>query len=89
MEVSQAYPNPALVAVRFNLMGACPLAVTWEVYSTAYRRMYSETVLLNGVRTVVWDLKDFKGSRVANGAYHVRFTAKELGTQVRSVMVLR
>jgi len=75
--------------MRFNLVVPCPASVTWEVFSVSYRKIYSETVEVNGARIVAWNLKDLKGKNVANGAYHVRFMVEGDATAYYKVIVLR
>jgi len=75
--------------VAFDLQSPCPLVVTWEVFTTAYRKVYSEVVSLNGYDKAVWDLKDSKGRFVANGLYHVRFLVADKETARRKVLILK
>jgi len=89
--VSAPYPNPVISgqAVRFDLAAPCPLSVTWEVFSTSYRKIYSETVVVSGAQTVAWNLRDLRGKLIANGAYHVRFVVGGKETANYKVLVLR
>jgi hypothetical protein len=89
--VSLPYPNPAASGerVRFDLAAHSSSSVTWEVLTTSFRKIYSKTVVVSGVGSVTWDLKDMKGKPVANGVFHVRFMIDGKETAYHKVMVLR
>jgi hypothetical protein len=89
MTVSAAYPNPVFFAgdtVKFNLLTSCPENATWTVFTPAYRLVYSETVLVNGPKTVAWDMKDKKNASVAGGLYFIQ--VKSGKTELKTLKVL-
>jgi hypothetical protein len=78
MQVSNAYPNPVSYSqgvVMVKLLTACSTSAKMEVYTLAYRSVYSQSFMVNGPKTVGWGLTDNGGSHVATGLYHLRFTA--------------
>jgi len=89
--VSPAYPNPASSdqAFRFDYQAPCPVAVTWELFSHSFRRIRSETAVIEGLGTLTWDLKDRWGAEVANGTYHIRFRVGGSEIARQKLMVLR
>ena len=75
MNVSNAYPNPASLAygtVRVDLLTSCPVDTVWTVYTTSYTAIYSEALPVNGAKTVVWNMQDKTGKKVAPGAYYLK-----------------
>jgi hypothetical protein len=88
--VSQAYPNPVFGdwPVRVNLVSACPQEVKWRVFSVSYRKIAESSLTVNGSATVIWNLKDPGGKRVANGMYYMVFEVGGKTIQTRRVMVI-
>jgi hypothetical protein len=46
--------------------------VRWAVFTTALRKIRSESGTIAGSGTIGWDLKDGEGRAVAPGFYYVR-----------------
>jgi hypothetical protein len=89
MGVSAPYPNPVSAPpVRVDLDTVCPRTVSWKVVTTNYRVVAKGSVMVEGRRSVAWDLRDLKGKAVANGYYHWVFM-DDRATVIRKVMVLR
>jgi hypothetical protein len=89
-EVSNIYPNPVrlgVAAVHFDLHTACFQTVTWSVYTTANRKVFSQTMQMNGDRTASWDLKDKEGNLVAAGLYYLRVNTSVSGRSFLPVAV--
>jgi len=42
------------------------------VYTTSYTAIYSETLSVNGPKTILWQMKDNSGKKVAPGAYYLK-----------------
>jgi hypothetical protein len=91
VKISAAYPNPVQNgegSVKFDLLSSCPQKVTWRVFTSSYRKVYAETMEVNGPRTAVWDLKDEKGRLVASGLYVIRVQSDGNEPVYRKVLLL-
>jgi hypothetical protein len=74
--VSNPYPNPVAPqeGVRMDFLSSCPTTVEWTAYTMAYRKVYGETLVVDGPRTVVWNVCDAAGAHLSVGLYFVRVT---------------
>jgi hypothetical protein len=91
MDCSVAYPNPVFARgqrVMIDLLTSCPQQTHWAVYTSGYRKVYEESLLVDGPRTVVWDLRDDKGVPVAGGMYFIRVQSGNSETKVLKSLVL-
>jgi hypothetical protein len=89
MTVSNPYPNPVSYSqglVKVDLLTSCSTSATFEVVTLDYRLIYKQTITVNGPKTVGWGLTDSRGSRVATGLYHLRFTTN--GTTVDDPVIV-
>jgi hypothetical protein len=65
--------------------------VTLDVFTLAFRKIYSETTQADGPLTLQWDLRDVSGVQVANGLYYVRIhvAGTQETTKILKVLILR
>jgi hypothetical protein len=88
------YPNPVLGPGPLNIPIQAPgnATATWDVFTTAFRKVAwnSQALPANGLLT--WDLKDGKGGRVANGLYYIRLNiaaGQTSATKILKVIILQ
>jgi hypothetical protein len=92
VSISNPYPNPVQTGgvVKVDLQSVCPKTVRWAVYSSAYRKIGAWSVTVVGSRmTLVWNLTDSTGKKVAAGIYYMVFTPAGQKSKTLSVVVLR
>ena len=90
--ISQPYPNPSSGSpITFNVQTPDQSTVTLDVFTLAFRKIYSQTKQADGPLTFQWDLKDDKGSQVADGLYYVRVhvAGSKSATKILKVLILR
>jgi len=90
--ISQPYPNPSSGSpMTFNVETPDQSTVTLEVFTLAFRKIYSQSALVDGFYSFQWDLKDTKESQAADGLYYVRIHASgsKSSTKIFKVLVLR
>ena len=65
--------------------------MTWDVFTTAYRKVAGGAQGVRGEGTLQWDLTDDRGTRVAAGLYflRVRVTGRLSADKILKVLVLR
>ena len=86
--VSAPYPNPVSVGpVKVDLQSACAKRVSWSVYTPANRKILESAVNVSGKTTVMWNLTDAKGERVAAGLYYLVFAPEGQKRRVCKVFV--
>jgi hypothetical protein len=91
LECSVAYPNPVFARgqrVMIDLLTSCPQKATWAVYTSGYRKVYEESILVDGPRTVAWDMTDDKGIRVAGGIYFIQVQSGNSDPTILKLLVL-
>jgi hypothetical protein len=91
LDCSVPYPNPVYVVgqtVKIDLLTSCPQQCTWAVYTSGYRKVYEESVLVNGPRTVIWNTKDDKGKQVAGGIYFIQIQSGNSEPVIRKLLML-
>lgn len=71
-----------------DLKGACSRDIAWEVYTSAYRKVFASSTYVAGIGKIEWDLQDSHGRSVANGLYYLRVRAPQ-GDKMMRLMVLR
>jgi hypothetical protein len=92
---SAPYPNPVMARqelhLNLNAGTNCPKKVRLAVYTAAYRKIYAETVQINGPQIWVWDLIDNQGAPIARGVYYLHVEVEGDGTLLdwSPVVVLR
>jgi hypothetical protein len=90
VSISKPYPNPVSSgSVKVDLKSACPKNVKWAVYSSAYRKIGEWTLTVSRTKTVVWNLTDSNGKKVAAGNYYLVFSPTGQKSQTLAVVVLR
>jgi flagellar hook assembly protein FlgD len=90
--ISQPYPNPSSgLLMTFNIQTPDQSTVTLEVFTLAFRKIYSQTAQVDGFYSFQWDLKDMKEVQAADGLYYVRIHANgsKSSTKIFKVLVLR
>ena len=75
----------------FNVQTPDQSTVTLEVFTLAFRKIYSQTAQVDGFYSLQWGLKDMKGNQAADGLYYVRVQASgaKSSTKIFKVLVLR
>jgi hypothetical protein len=71
--VTYPYPNPVEngpVVVNIDVPG--PSSVQWSVFTLSFRKIIGGQVSINSTGSVVWDLRDKSGAKVADGLYYLR-----------------
>ena len=71
--IKYPYPNPVdngPVVVDLDVPG--PSTVEWSVFTLSFRKILGGEVSINSTGSVVWDLKDKSGAKVADGIYYLR-----------------
>jgi hypothetical protein len=89
MMVSAAYPNPVSAyneSVKIDLLSSCPMTAQLDIFTVAYRKIYGETVQVNGFRTVGWNLRDSNGSRASAGCYFIKVSSGSNSTTVKLIL---
>jgi hypothetical protein len=91
---SPPYPNPCdgKHPVCFNVQAKGNCTVTYDVYTTAFKKLFSYTTQVNGNTTLSWALKDKVGNSCSNGLYYLRVSVKgDQGTssQIIKILILR
>jgi O-glycosyl hydrolase len=90
--ISEPFPNPSSGSpITFNVQVPNQSTVTLEVFTLAFRKVFSETAQAYGPVTLQWNLKDTSGTLVSNGVYYVRInvTGHPSATKILKVLVLR
>src|SRR5665213_1257655 len=90
--ISAPFPNPSNgTPITFNIQVPSESTVTLDVFTLAFRKIYSETTQADGPLTLQWDLKDVSGVQVANGVYYVRIhvSGSQSATKIIKVLILR
>jgi len=90
--ISEPYPNPSSGSpVIFNVQVPGESTVTLDVFTLAFRKVYSETTRAYGPVTLQWNLRDVSGNLVSNGLYYVRIqvSGNESTMKILKVLVLR
>lgn len=91
--ISAPYPNPASGGtVSVNVGGEGLTAVKWDVFTAAYRKIFSGGQSFNSSTTLQWNLADGEGSPVASGIYYLRIQVDGINGKtvvVKKVLVLR
>jgi hypothetical protein len=78
--------NDPTCVVKVDLISTCATKARWAIVTVGYRLVRQGTALVSGKTTVEWDLKDEKGSPIANGLYW--FTIREEGGAIRRTPIL-
>jgi endoglucanase len=90
--ISPPFPNPSTGSpITFNIQVPGPSTVTLDVFTLAFRKIYSQTEQVNSSQTLQWDLRDVSGTQVSNGLYYVRIhvTGSQSSTKIIKVLILR
>ncbi len=90
--ISAPFPNPSNgTPITFNIQVPGESTVTLDVFTLAFRKIYSETTQADGPLTLQWDLRDVSGVQVANGVYFVRIhvSGSQSATKILKVLILR
>jgi len=90
--ISAPYPNPSnRTPITFNIQVPGESTVTLDVFTLAFRKIYSQTTQGDGPLTFEWDLRDITGVQVANGVYYVRIhvAGSQSDTKILKVLILR
>jgi hypothetical protein len=75
----------------FNVQIPEQATVTLEVFTLAFRKIYSQTTQFDGVLNLYWNLKDMAGAQAADGLYYVRVhvVGSKSATKILKVLILR
>jgi len=75
----------------FNIQTPDQSTVTLEVFTLAFRKIYSQAAQVDGFYRFQWNLKDMKDNQAADGLYYVRVhvTGSKSSTKIFKVLVLR
>jgi hypothetical protein len=90
--VSAPFPNPSNGSpITFNVQVPSESTVTLDVFTLAFRKIYSQTIQGDGLVTFQWDLRDVAGIQISNGLYYVRIHVDGLQstTKILKVLILR
>ena len=90
--ISAPFPNPSNgTPITFNIQVPGESTVTLDVFTLAFRKIYSETTQADGPLTLEWDLRDISGVQVSNGVYYVRIHIKgsQSATKIIKALILR
>jgi hypothetical protein len=90
--IAQPYPNPSNGSpMTFNVQAPDQATVTLEVFTLAFRKIYSQTAPFDGSLNLYWNLKDMTGAQAADGLYYVRVhvVGSKSATKILKVLVLR
>jgi hypothetical protein len=90
--ISEPYPNPSTGSpITINVQVPGPSTVTLDVFTLAFRKIYSQATQVTGSENLQWDLKDVSGVQVANGLYYVRIrvSGSQSTTKILKVLILR
>jgi hypothetical protein len=90
--ISQSFPNPSNGSpISFSVNVPSQSTVTLDVFTTAFRKIRSQTAKVYGFQTLQWDLKDTKGTQSADGLYYVRVqvTGTKSASKILKVLILR
>jgi hypothetical protein len=89
--VGLPYPNPVRGAGPLSIDVQAPpgTALTWDVFTVAFRKIAGGSMTVNETATVSWDLSHSGGNPLANGLYYIRIKASAgNGTAVKVLKVL-
>jgi hypothetical protein len=83
------YPNPVLGqgTVHWDVQGPPGTTVTWDVFTTAFRKVAGGSQGVSGNATLSWNLTDKAGNRVSDGLYYLR--VKAVVGQVSTAKILK
>jgi xyloglucan-specific exo-beta-1,4-glucanase len=90
--ISAPFPNPSNGSpITFNVQVPGQSTATLDVFTLAFRKIYSQTTQADGFLTLQWDLKDVSGTLAANGLYYVRIhvAGSQTATKILKVLILR
>jgi hypothetical protein len=90
--ISPPYPNPSSGSpMTFNVQTPDQSTVTLEVFTPAFRKIYSQTFQVYGSQNLQWNLRDNAGIRAADGIYYVRVhvAGAPATTKILKVLILR
>jgi O-glycosyl hydrolase len=90
--ISEPFPNPSSgLPITFNIQVPGQSTVTLDVFTLAFRKIFSETTQTYGLQTLLWNLKDTSGTLVSNGVYYVRIhvAGGQSATKILKVLILR
>ena len=76
--ISVSYPNPVGLNQRVHIQVNIsePSIVTYRVFTTAFREIFSFEKMINSSSVIDWNLRDESGQPVANGLYYIRVTVQ-------------
>jgi hypothetical protein len=90
--ISAPFPNPSSgSSITFNIQVPGESTVTLDVFTLAFRKIYSQTTQADGLVTFQWGLTDMTGVQVSNGLYYVRIhvTGLQSETKILKILILR
>jgi hypothetical protein len=87
--IGPVYPDPSDGRpVFWAITVPGPSRVTWDVFTTAFRKITEDAVQVSKTATLHWDLEDRMGNPVASGLYYVRIQVQGLQSETRVLKVL-
>jgi hypothetical protein len=72
----------------FDYSVSNPSTLKWAVFTTAFRKVFEDSLPVNSAGTVVWNLNDKGGTPVANGLYYLRAEISGSGSETKILKVL-
>jgi hypothetical protein len=90
--IEPPFPNPSNGSpITFTVQVPGESTVTLDVFTLAFRKIYSQTIQADGLVTMQWDSKDITGIQVSNGLYYVRIHVAGLQseTKILKILILR
>ncbi len=87
------YPNPVSTGgnVYFDVQAPGNAVLSFDVFTTAFRKIGCASFPISGKTTLSWNLRDHEDLPVANGLYYLRVRVKgsQSFSQILKVLVLR
>lgn len=86
------FPNPSTgPPMTFQVEVPTTSTVTMDVFTLAFRKIESQTMVMTGIQAFQWDLRDRMGVPCANGLYYVRIRVSGLvaAQQILKIMILK
>lgn len=91
--ICEPYPNPATGSAPVCVCVAVPRpsTITYDVFTTAFRKIAGGVSTTSTTANIQWDLRDSSGAYVANGLYYLRVsvTGPQPVVKILKVMVVR
>jgi hypothetical protein len=91
--VGPPYPDPVTgpYPISVNVQVPGPSTVTMDIFTTAFRKIATQSIQVAGSSAVSWDMRDKWGTPVADGLYYLRIhvTGPQHLTKIFKVLITR